>query len=286
MDRATSYAEIEKDLEPYFVVDAESSRVLRRVEDLWEYRELIYFLVWRAVKIRYKQTALGVLWVILQPLLMTLLFSIIFGSFAGISSDGIPYPIFTFAALLPWQIFSYALSVSSNSLVSDQQLITKIYFPRILVPLATILVSVLDFLIALTILIGMMVYYQIEVTPTIALLPVVSLFAILVATAVGLWLSALNVQYRDVQYIVPFLTQLWFFATPIAYPSSLIPDAWQPLYGLNPMVSVVDGFRWVLLQEAQPSHASFLISLVVGGILFVSGVVYFYSVEQKFADII
>jgi lipopolysaccharide transport system permease protein len=271
---------------PTFVLEPSRAWFSLRLMDMWAYRELLYFLVWRDVKVRYKQTALGVLWVVLQPLLMTVLFSVIFGGFAGLPSGGAPYPIFTFVALLPWQLFAYALAASSSSLILNQQLITKVFFPRLIVPLAAVLVGVIDFVIGLLVLFGMMVYYQVALTGAILALPLLALLALAAATAVGLWLSALNVQYRDVQYTIPFLTQLWLFATPIAYPASLIPERWQWLYGLNPMVGVVEGFRWALLGQSQPLGPSFVMSVVVTLLLLAGGLLYFSRVEKRFADII
>lgn len=271
---------------PTFVLEPSRAWFALKLKELWVYRELLYFLIWRDVKVRYKQTALGVLWVVLQPLLMTLLFSVVFGGFAEIPSDGVPYPIFTFVALLPWQLFAFALAASSTSLILNQQLITKVYFPRLIVPLAAVLVGIIDFATAFLVLLGMMAYYQIALTPAILVLPLLVLLALAVATAVGLWLSALNVQYRDVQYTIPFLTQFWLFATPIAYPASLIPEQWQWLYGLNPMVGVVEGFRWVLLGQIQPLGPSFMVSVAVTMLLLLSGLLYFNRVEKRFADII
>lgn len=271
---------------PTFVLAPSRAWFSLRFRELWAYRELLYFLVWRDVKVRYKQTALGVLWVVLQPLLMTVLFSVVFGGFAGLPSAGVPYPVFAFVALLPWQLFAYALAASSTSLILNQQLITKVFFPRLIVPLAAVLVGVIDFAIGLLALLGMMVYYQIALTAAILVLPFLVLLALAAATAVGLWLSALNVQYRDVQYTIPFLTQFWLFATPIAYPASLIPQQWQWLYGLNPMVGVVEGFRWALLGQTQPLGPSLVLSVVVTVLLLLGGLLYFSRVEKRFADII
>lgn len=271
---------------PLFVLEPARGWVSFKVKDLWAYRELLYFLVWRDVKVRYKQTALGVLWVVLQPLLMTLLFSVVLGGFAQLPADGAPYPLFVFAALLPWQLFAYALAASSTSLIMNQQLISKVYFPRLIVPLAAVLVGVIDFLIASTVLGAMLLVYRVPLTPAVVTLPLFTLLALTTATAVGLWLSALNVQYRDVQYTIPFLTQFWLFATPIAYPSSLIPEQWRAFYGLNPMVGVVEGFRWALLGQAGPLHLSFFVSVGMTLLLLVGGLLYFSRVEKTFTDII
>jgi lipopolysaccharide transport system permease protein len=215
-----------------------------RLAELWAYRELLGFLVWRDITVRYKQTVIGAAWAIVQPLFTMIVFSVFFGWLAGVPSDGLPYPIFAFAALLPWQLFSHALAESTNSLVANQQLLTRVYFPRLIAPLSAVLGGCVDFAIALVVLLAMMAYYGIVPPPTALLTPLFALFAMGVALAVGLWGAALNAQYRDVRYAMPFITQMWLFATPIAYPSSLVPEPWRPLYALNPMVGVVDGFRW------------------------------------------
>jgi homopolymeric O-antigen transport system permease protein len=256
------------------------------LKELWEYRELLYFLTWRDVKVRYKQTALGAAWAIIQPLFIMLVFSLFFGRLAGVPSDGIPYPIFTFCALLPWQLFAHALTESSNSLVANERLITKVYFPRLVVPIAAVLGGLVDFAIAFVILLGMMAYYGIVPGWSIIALPGLILFAIMTALAVGLWLSALNVQYRDVRYTINFLIQVWLFATPVAYPSSIVPEAWRPLYGLNPMAGVVEGFRWALLGKAQPPGALLAVSVGVVIMLLVGGLYYFRRMEQEFADVV
>ncbi|HMN27348.1 MAG TPA: ABC transporter permease [Caldilineaceae bacterium] len=271
---------------PHFVLEPAQGWVDLRAGEVWAYRELLYFLVWRAVKVRYKQTALGVLWVVLQPLAMTLLFSLVFGAFAQIPSGGVPYPLFVMVALWPWQWFAYSLSASSTSLLVDQQLVTKVYFPRLVVPLSTVLVGLIDFAVASVVLIAMLVFYKMPVTLAWLSLPLFILLALAASVGVGLWLAALNVQYRDVQYAIPFLSQLWLFATPIAYPTSLIPAQWQLLYGLNPMVGVVEGFRWALLGQSQLAQPVFFVSVAVTVTLFVSGVLYFRRVERTFADII
>ncbi|HEX6863398.1 MAG TPA: ABC transporter permease, partial [Thermoanaerobaculia bacterium] len=220
--------------------------------ELWEYRELLWFLVWRDVKVRYKQTALGAGWAILQPIATMVVFSLFFGRLAGMPSDGLPYPIFSFAALVPWTFFSQGLAQSANSLVGSQNLITKVYFPRLSIPIATVLAGLVDFALAFLVLIVMMFAYGIFPGPEVLALPLLLLLALVTALGAGLWLSALNVQFRDVRYIVPFLTQLWLFLTPIAYPSSLLEEPWRTVYGLNPMAGVVEGFRWALLGTAQP----------------------------------
>lgn len=257
-----------------------------KLDELWEYRELLYFLVWRDVKVRYKQTALGAAWAILQPVLTMVVFSIFFGHLAGVPSDGIPYPVFAYTALLPWQLFAHALTGSGNSLVENQNLITKVYFPRLVIPISPVLAGLVDFSIAFVVLVGLMFYYGIVPTAAVLTLPLLLLLAIATALAVGLWLSALNVQYRDVRYTIPFLTQFWLFATPIAYSSSLVPERWRVLYGLNPMVGVVEGFRWALLGKSGGVGPLMIVSTLIVGVLLVGGLVYFRRMERTFADVV
>ena len=256
------------------------------LRDLWIYRELLYFLTWRDVKVRYKQTALGVAWAVLQPFMMMVVFTIFFGRLAKIPSDGLPYPIFNFCALLPWTLFARSLGESSNSLVANANLISKIYFPRLVIPLATTMAALVDFGIAFIIFFGMMAYYGIFPTAAVLFLPAFILFAIITAIAISLWLSALNVQYRDVRYTVPFLTQFWMFASPIVYPSSLVPEQWRFLYGLNPMAGVIEGFRWALLGKVQPDFGMLAVSATIVLVLLVTGLIYFTRMEQTFADVI
>ena len=253
--------------------------------ELWEYRELLYLLTWRDVRVRYKQTALGGAWAILQPVLMMVVFSIFFGRLMNAPSDGIPYPVFSFCALLPWQLFSFGLTQAGNSLVANQHVITKVYFPRLLVPLSAVIAGLLDFAVAFVVLLGLMAFYGIVPTIAIITLPFFILLALASAVAAGLWLSALNVQYRDIRHAIPFLTQVWLFATPIAYSSSLVPKQWQLLYSLNPMVGVVDGFRWALLGTTPPATMIFVSALVVG-VLLGGGLLYFRRVEKTFADVV
>ncbi len=254
--------------------------------EIWQYRDLLYFLVWRDLKVRYRQTALGALWAILQPFLAMLIFSIFFGRLAGVPSDGIPYPVFAYTALVPWQYFSYALYQSGNSLVNNQQLITKVYFPRLLIPLSAVLSGLVDFGISFILLLAMMIYFQITPTAALVALPLFLLLAVATALAVGIWFSALNVEYRDVRYVIPFLTQFWLFATPIAYPTSLIPEAWRGWYGLNPMAGVVEGFRWALLGKEMGVGSTIMVSIMVIVIILIGGLVYFRRVERNFADVI
>jgi len=257
-----------------------------RLNQLWEYRELLYFLIWRDIKVRYKQTVLGAAWAIIQPFFTMVVFSIFFGRLAKVPSDGLPYPIFAYCALLPWQLFSHALIESGNSLVGNQNLITKVYFPRLVIPLAAVLAGLVDFAITFLVLLGMMAYYGIVPTVAIATLPLFILLVIATALAVGLWLSALNVQYRDVRYTIPFLTQFWLFATPIAYPSSLVPERWRVFYGLNPMAGVVESFRWALLGTANAPGPMLAVSMGVVLILLVGGLYYFRRMEKTFADVV
>jgi len=256
------------------------------LKDLWEYRELLYFLVWRDVKVRYKQTVLGAAWAIIQPFFTMVVFSIFFGHLAKIPSDGIPYPIFAYCALLPWQLFSHAMTESGNSLVANQNLITKVYFPRLVIPLSAVLAGLVDFAVAFMVLLAMMAYYGMAPTMAVATLPLFILLAIATALSVGLWLSAMNVQYRDVRYTIPFLTQFWLFATPIAYPSSLVPEGWRALYGLNPMAGVVEGFRWALLGTANAPGPMLAVSVAVVLALLIGGLYYFRHMERTFADVV
>jgi lipopolysaccharide transport system permease protein len=270
------------------VIRIEPSRgwVSLRLHELWEFRELLYFLAWRDVKVRYKQTALGVAWAIIQPFFTMVIFSIFFGKLGRIPSDGIPYPIFSFAALVPWTFFAHGLNQSSNSLVSGAQLIKKVYFPRLVVPVAAVLSGVVDFILAFIVLLGMMLYYGLVPTANVVWLPAFLLLALITSVGVGLWLSTLNVEYRDVRHSVPFITQFWLFATPIAYPSSLLSEPWRTLYGLNPMAGVVEGFRWALLgTDTQPGAMIFVSSLMALAIL-IAGAFYFRRMEKTFADVV
>ena len=271
---------------PLFVIEPSRGWAALELGTLWNYRELLYFLVWRDVKVRYKQTALGAAWAILQPVLTMLVFSLFFGKLANIPSDGIPYPVFAYTALLPWQLFAHALAESGNSLVTNQELVSKVYFPRLVMPLAAVLAGLVDFAIAFVVLLGMMAYYGIAPTTAVVTLPLFVLFACTTALAVSLWLSALNAKYRDVRYTITFLTQFWLFATPIAYPVSLIPENWRILYGLNPMVGVVEGFRWALLGKADALNVSMLVSVIVVILLLVGGLYYFRRMETTIADVI
>jgi len=253
--------------------------------ELWAYRELLFFLTWRDIKVRYKQTVLGALWAVLQPVLTMAVFSVFFGRLAKMPSDGIPYPIFALSGLLPWQLFAYALAQSSNSIVANKNLVSKVYFPRLIVPLASVLSGLVDFAIAFAVLLAVMLYYGIIPGLALVAIPFAILLAVVTALAVGLWLSALNVKYRDVQYTIPFLSQFWMFVTPIAYPTSLIPERFRVLYGLNPMSGVVECFRWALFGHRSASLFLIALSSIVVIVAFVGGLAYFRKVEKTFADL-
>lgn len=266
------------------IIEPSKGWVPLRLRELWEYRELLYFLVWRDIKVRYKQTLLGVAWAIIQPFFTMVVFSIFFGELGKMPSDGIPYPIFVYCGLLPWQLFAYALGQSSASLVTNQNLVTKVYFPRIMLPVSSVMAGLVDFAAAFIVLIVMMFYFNIRPTLAIMVLPILLLFTVITALSIGIWLSAINVKYRDVTYTIPFLTQFWLFLTPIAYSSSIVPEQWRLAYGVNPMAGVVDGFRWALLGSESPPSSLLWISLIVVLVLFVSGLYYFRRVERSFAD--
>ena len=271
---------------PAILIRPISGWVALNLRDLWEYRELLYFLVWRDLKVRYKQTVLGVAWVVIQPVFITLVFSVFFGRLVGVPSDGIPYPVFAFCGLLPWQLFAYAVTNASNSLVANDRLITKVYFPRLVIPLSAVLSGLVDFIFAFAVLLAMMAYYGIFPTLALWTLPGFLLMAMASAVGVGLWLSAFNVEYRDVRYTLPFITQLWFFISPVAYPTSLVPEKWRFLYGLNPMTGVVEGFRWALLGKSQSPGAWLGVSVVVTIALLIGGLYYFRRMEKNFADVV
>src|SRR5712692_4887151 len=257
-----------------------------RLKELWEYRELLYFLMWRDIKVRYKQTVLGAAWAIIQPFFSMVVFSLFFGYLARVPSDGLPYPIFAYCALLPWQLFAHSLTESSNSLVANERLITKVYFPRLVVPISAVLGGLLDFAIAFLILLLMMAYYGVRPTWAIVTLPAFLLLAMLTALGVGLWLSALNVKYRDVRYTITFLIQFWLFATPVAYSASIVPARWRALYGLNPMAGVVEGFRWALLGKSEGPGALLPVSVTVVILILIGGLYYFRRMEAEFADVV
>ena len=256
------------------------------LKEIWSYRELLYFLVWRDVKVRYKQTALGAAWAIIQPFFTMIVFSLFFGGLAKVPSDGVPYPIFSFTALVPWTFFANGLSLAANSLVSSSQLVSKVYFPRLIVPSATVLSGLIDFALAFVVLLGMMLVYGIVPTGRIVFLPIFLLLALIASLGAGLWLSAINVQFRDVKYVVPFLTQFWLFITPIAYASSLLSEPWRTLYGLNPMAGVVEGFRWALLNTNTDPSGITIMSGVASVVMLITGAFYFRRMERTFADVV
>ena len=257
-----------------------------QLKELYAYRELLYFLIWRDIKVRYKQTALGAAWAIIQPFFTMLVFSLFFGRLAKMQSDGLPYPVFAYAALVPWTFFAQGLSQASDSLVGSANLIRKVYFPRLAIPVGTVAGGVVDFALAFGVLLLMMFYYGVRPGWQIVWLPLLLLLALVTALGVGLWLSALNVKFRDVKYVVPFVTQFWMFLTPIAYPSSLLPEVWRPVYALNPMVGVVEGFRWALLGTDTAPGPMLGVSATVALLLLVSGAFVFRRMEKSFADVV
>ncbi len=271
---------------PVLRIEPSKGWVSLKLLELWAYRELIYFLVWRDIKVRYKQTVLGVAWAVIQPFCTMVVFSVFFGRLAKIPSDGIPYPIFAYAALVPWTFFANGMSKASNSLVGSSSLIQKVYFPRLSIPLAAVLSGVIDFLLSFVILVVMMKYYNLTPTGNVILLPFLLALSFCTALGVALWLSAMNVQFRDVQYIMPFLAQFWMFATPIAYPSSLLSEPWRTLYGINPMVGVVEGFRWALLGTDTAPGPMIIVSSMVSLLILLGGALYFRRMEKTFADVI
>ena len=254
--------------------------------ELWEYRELLYFFVWRDIKIRYKQTAIGAAWAVLQPLLTMVVFSLFFGLLAKITSQGLPYPVFYYAALLPWMYFAGALQNATSAVVEHQRVITKVYFPRLMLPLAAVLSGLVDFAISFIVFLGILLYYGIAPGAAILLLPGLLLLAVLTALGVGLWLSALNAVYRDVRYVVPFLMQFWMFASPVAYPSALVPERWRWIYGLNPMAGVIEGFRWALTGQGQPPGPLLFASTAAVLLLVGGGLAYFQKMETTIADVV
>jgi lipopolysaccharide transport system permease protein len=264
---------------------ADSSWSLQ-ARELWQHRELLYFLTWRDIKVRYKQTVLGLAWAVLQPLAIALTLTMFLGRLVKVPSGGLPYPVFAYSAMVVWQLFAQALTQSSNSLLANERLVTKVYFPRLIVPLSAVLASLLDFTISLLVLAMFLAYYRIAPTATIVLLPLMVFLAVLIALGVGLWLAALNVKYRDVRYTVNFLVQFWFFASPVAYPTSVVPERWRIWYGLNPMVGVVEGFRWALRGSGAAPLLLLAISAGVAVVLFMSGLYYFRRTEDTFADFI
>jgi lipopolysaccharide transport system permease protein len=271
---------------PVIYIKRSKGLVSLRLGELWQYRELLYFLIWRDVKVRYKQTALGVAWAVVQPFFTMVIFSLFFGRLAKVPSDGVPYPLFAYCALVPWGFFANGLNMGSNSLVESANLIRKVYLPRLAIPIATVLSGGVDFVVSFLLLVGMMLYYGRMPGIAAAWLPLLLVLGLVTALGVSLWLSALNVQYRDVRYTIPFLTQIWMFATPIAYPSSLVPEAWRALYGLNPMVGVVEGFRWALLGTATRPGPMLIVSSLTAVVILITGAMYFRYTEKTFADVV
>jgi len=271
---------------PVVVIEPPRWWVPLRLADLWEYRDLFYFLAWRDLKVRYKQTALGAAWAVLQPFLTMVVFTIVFGRWVNVSSEGQPYPVFSYVALLPATYFINAITQAGLSLVGSVNLITKVYFPRLIIPLASVIAGLVDFCIAFVVLIGMMFYYGITPTPAVFVLPLLVALATAAALGVGLWLSALSVEYRDVKYAIPFLTQFWIFLSPVAYSAGVVPEKWRALYAINPLVGVVEGFRWALLGKAPFPTQALAIGVVVVCVLLATGLFYFRRTERTFADII
>ena len=270
---------------PVVVIRPSRGWIPINLRDLWIYRELMYFLTWREIKVRYKQTLLGAAWAIIQPFFMMVVFTLFFGKLAKVPSEGLPYPLFNYAALLPWTLFAEGITRSSTSLVQDAILVRKVYFPRLVMPLSGILSPLVDFAIAFTMLIGMMFYYGYSPSIQILWLPLFIILALVTALGVGLWLSAINVKYRDVRYVIPFVIQLWLFGSPVVYSSNLLPERFQIIYGLNPMAGVIEGFRWTLL-GTEPPGSLIAISVIIVIVVLISGAFYFRRSEKTFADVI
>jgi lipopolysaccharide transport system permease protein len=268
------------------VIEPSRGWVALRLGALWRYRELLYFLVWRDVKVRYKQTVLGASWAILQPFFTMLIFSIFFGKLARMPSDGVPYPLFAYVALVPWTFFANGLTLSSNSLIANQGLLRKVYFPRLVIPVAAVAAGLLDFVIAFAVLLGMLVWYGIAPGWHVVWLPALVVLALVTSLGAGLWFSALSVMYRDVQYVVPFLVQVWLYSTPIVYPASLVPERWRALYAINPMVGVVEGFRWALLGTGAAPGPMIVVSAVAAVVLTFGGLMFFRRMERTFSDMV
>lgn len=277
---------VESKTRPVVVLRPRTGYLDLDLAEVWRYRELLYFLIWRELKVRYKQAAIGAGWAIIQPVFMVLIFSAVFGMFARIPSDGFPYPVFAFTAVLAWTYFSQALGRCSTGLVDDAELIRKIYFPRLILPFAAVVAPLVDLLIALPILLAMMLWYGIIPSPNILMLPLFVLLALLLALACGLWLGPINVRYRDIKHVIPFLIQVWMYASPVVYPVSMVPERWQLLYSLNPMVGVIEGFRWAVLGQGSPNLVAIAISAVAVLVLLAGGLVYFSRMQRYFADVI
>ncbi len=271
---------------PLLVIEPRGGWIPVNFRELLQYRELVFFLAWRDVKVRYRQTVLGALWAILQPVITMLVFSMFFGRLGKIPSDGVPYPIFAYAALVPWTLFATGLSQASNSLVNSANLLRKVYFPRLVMPAASVLAGMVDFTLAFLVLVGMLLFYGFAPTPAILWIPGLILLAVTTSLGAGLWLSAFNVRFRDVRYVIPFLVEIWLLATPIAYPSSLLPERWRAVYALNPMVGVVEGFRWALLRTGTAPGPMILVSSAAAVLMLVTGVFVFRRMERNLADVV
>src|SRR5215471_12752763 len=271
---------------PVLIIESSNGWASLKLRELWSYREVIYFLTWRELKLRYKQTVLGVTWAVIQPLFTMLVFSLFFGRLAKIPSDGVPYPLFSLTALIPWTFFANGLAQSSNSLVGNSSLMSKVYFPRLVAPVSAVLPGTIDFWISFVLLLVLMPVYRVLPSSRLLLLPFFFLLTLMISLGVGVWLAALNAEYRDIRYTIPFLTQLWMFATPIAYPASFLHGSWRILYALNPMVGVIEGFRWAVLGAKSQPASELLASVLVGGLLLITGTFYFRRIEKTFADIL
>ncbi len=270
------------------IISVEPTRALLNLGlgELWQHGELLYFLAWREIKVRYKQTVIGTTWVIFQPLMTILIFTVVFGKFVKVPSDGMPYPIFAFAGLLPWLYFAEAINRSSGSLVGDSNLIRKVYFPRLIIPLAAVATPIVDFVLSFAVFLGMMWWYGVTPTKGALFIPIFVVLAVATALAVGLWLSALNVRYRDIRHTVPFLMQFWMYASPVVYPVSVVPEKWRLIFALNPMTGVIEGFRWGLLGKESPDFALMIASAAVVLMLLFGGLVFFRQMERTFADLV
>lgn len=277
---------LERETSPLTIIQPSSGWIKINLKELWRYRELFYFLVWRDIKVRYKQSLLGASWAILQPFLTMVIFTVFFGNWAGIPTDDVAQPVFYFAGILPWQLFQSGVSKAGVSLVASRNLITKVYFPRLTVPIAPVIAGLLDFGLAFLVLIGLMVYYGVVPTSAVWTLPLFLLLTIITAIGVGLWLAGLNVSYRDIGYVIPFLLQLWFFLSPVVYSATIVPEWFEPFYALNPMVGVVSGFRWAILGVGQPEAGTIIASVAISLVILVSGVFYFRRMEKTFADVV
>jgi lipopolysaccharide transport system permease protein len=286
IDMLRSKSSDDRPLEAPVIIEPSRGWVHISFAEIWRYRELVLFLAWRDIAVRYKQTAIGVLWAIIQPLTAMVIFSIFFGRFAHMPSEGVPYPVFTYAALLPWQYFATAIADASQSMLTNERLLTKVYFPRLIIPFASALPAVVDFVLSCLLFLGIMLAYGTPISTRIIWLPLLLLLALAMALGIGLWMSALNVQYRDFRYIVPFLVQTWMFASPVVYSLSIVPDQWRTVYSLNPMVTVIEGFRWALLGSSGVSLAAIVVSVVATAGMLFSGLAYFQHVEDIFADVI